>query len=295
MTNLLEVKGLETQFRTREGIIHAVNGISFSLKKGETLGIVGESGSGKSVSMMSMLRLIPEPPGKVVGGEVLFDNQDLLKMSDDEIRNVRGAKISFIFQDPMTSLNPVLTIGEQVAEPYRVHYGVSKAVALNRAIKYLKLVGIPNINERINNYPHQFSGGMRQRVMIAMALICEPQILIADEPTTALDVTIQAQIVDLVNRLQDELGMTIIWITHDLGVIAGLADRINVMYGGYIIETAAVKDLYKNPQHPYTIGLLGSLPRIDQSPNHRLTSIEGLPPVLKEKPNSCPFEPRCHF
>ena len=295
MNKLLEVKGLETHFRTREGVVHAVNGISFSLKKGETLGVVGESGCGKSVSMMSMLRLIPDPPGKVISGEVLFNGQDLLKISDEEIRKIRGSKISFIFQDPMTSFNPVLTIGEQVAEPYRVHFRASKADALKRAIKYLDLVGIPNARERINDYPHQFSGGMRQRVMIAMGLICEPQILIADEPTTALDVTIQAQIVDLVNRLQAELGMTIIWITHDLGIIAGLADRVNVIYGGYIIETAPVKELYKNPQHPYTIGLLGSLPRMNEMAYRRLTSIEGLPPVFFERPYYCPFEPRCQY
>ncbi len=295
MDKLLDVKGLETQFRTREGVVHAVNGISFFLRKGETLGVVGESGCGKSVSMMSMLRLIPDPPGKVVAGEVLFCGQDLLKISDDNIRKIRGSKISFVFQDPMTSFNPVLTIGEQVAEPYRVHFGASKSEGLERAIKYLDLVGIPNARERVNDYPHQFSGGMRQRVMIAMGLICEPQILIADEPTTALDVTIQAQIVDLVNRLQAELGMTIIWITHDLGIIAGLADRVNVMYGGFIIETAPVKELYKNPMHPYTIGLLGSLPRMNETAYRRLTSIEGLPPVLLETPHYCPFESRCQY
>lgn len=295
MADLLTVKGLETQFRTREGIVHAVNGVSFSLKEGETLGIVGESGCGKSVSMMSMLQLIPSPPGKIAAGEVLFQGKDLLKMNDDEIRKIRGAQISVVFQDPMTSFNPVLTIGKQVAEPFMIHTGASKKEAYDRAVKYLELVGIPNARERLNSYPHEFSGGMRQRVMIAMGLICEPQILIADEPTTALDVTIQAQIVELAKRLQDELGMAIIWITHDLGIIAGLADRVNVMYGGYIIETAPVKDLYKNPQHPYTIGLLGSLPRMDETTYRRLTSIEGLPPTLMEKPNYCPFEKRCHF
>ena len=295
MAELLKVNGLETQFRTREGVIHAVNGVSFNLKEGETLGLVGESGCGKSVSMMSMLSLIPSPPGKVVAGEALFQGEDLLTMNSESIRNIRGSKISVVFQDPMTSFNPVLTIGDQTAEPFRIHAGAGKKEALERAIKYLDLVGIPNARERINDFPHQFSGGMRQRVMIAMGLICEPQILIADEPTTALDVTIQAQIIELVKRLRDELGMAIIWITHDLGIIAGLADRVNVMYGGYIIETAPVKDIYKNPQHPYTIGLLGSLPRMDEMGYRRLTSIDGLPPTLLEKPAYCPFEPRCKY
>ena len=295
MAELLQVNGLETQFQTREGVVHAVNGVSFNLKEGETLGIVGESGCGKSVSMMSLLGLIPNPPGKVVAGEARFLGADLLKMTNDEIRKVRGSKISVVFQDPMTSFNPVLTIGDQTAEPYRLHAGAGKKEALERAVKYLDLVGIPNAKDRINEYPHQFSGGMRQRVMIAMGLICEPQILIADEPTTALDVTIQAQIIELVKRLRDELGMAIIWITHDLGIVAGLADRVNVMYGGYIIETAPVKDVYSNPQHPYTIGLLGSLPRMDEREYRRLTSIDGLPPTLLEKPSYCPFESRCRF
>lgn len=295
MADLLKVTGLETQFCTREGVNHAVNGVSFSVKEGETLGVVGESGCGKSVSMMSMLRLIPEPPGKVVAGEALFQGKDLLKMNDQQIRDVRGSKISIVFQDPMTSFNPVLTIGKQVAEPYVIHNNASEKEAEARATKYLEMVGIPNAKDRLKSYPHEFSGGMRQRVMIAMGLICEPQVLIADEPTTALDVTIQAQIVELAKRLQHELGMAMIWITHDLGIIAGLADRVNVMYGGYIIETAPVKDLYKNPQHPYTIGLLGSLPRMDESASRRLVSIDGLPPTLLEKPTYCPFEPRCSF
>ncbi len=295
MGELLEVKGLETQFRTRNGTIHAVNGVSFNLREGETLGIVGESGCGKTVSMMSMLGLIPMPPGKVVAGSAHFDGVDLLKLSNDQMRKVRGSKISVVFQDPMTSFNPVLTIGKQIAEPFMIHNKCSKKEAYDRAIKYLELVGIPNARDRIHEYPHQFSGGMRQRVMIAMGLICEPKILIADEPTTALDVTIQAQIVDLVKRLRDELGMAIIWITHDLGIIAGLADRVNVMYGGYIIETASVKSLYSNPQHPYTIGLLNSLPRMDDRADRRLTSIDGLPPTLLEKPTYCPFEPRCPY
>ncbi len=293
MTDLLNVQGLETRFKTREGTVHAVNGVSFDLKEGETLGIVGESGCGKSVSVLSMLRLIPSPPGKVEAGTAMYQGRDLLTLSDDEIREIRGAQISMVFQDPMTSFNPVLTIGRQVAEPLEIHNGATRAQSEKRAIEILSLVGIPNPKDRLNDYPHQFSGGMRQRVMIAMALICNPQVLIADEPTTALDVTIQAQIVELVKRLQDELGMAIIWITHDLGVIAGLADRVNVMYGGYIIEEAPCKELYANPSHPYTIGLMNSLPRLDESGYRRLESIDGLPPVLLEKPGYCPFAPRC--
>jgi len=295
MADLLNVQGLETHFRVREGYVHAVNGVDFHLKEGETLGIVGESGCGKSVTVMSMLRLIPVPPGKVVAGTAMYQGKDLLKMSPDEIRHIRGAQISMIFQDPMTSFNPVLTIGRQVAEPLEIHMGLSRKAALNRAAEMLAMVGIPNAKDRLNDYPHQFSGGMRQRVMIAMALTCSPQILIADEPTTALDVTIQAQIVDLVKRLRDELGMAIIWITHDLGIIAGLADRVNVMYGGLIIEAAPVKPLYAAPLHPYTQGLLHSLPRMDETEQRRLISIDGLPPVLMTKPTSCPFAPRCTF
>ncbi len=295
MADILKVEGLETHFRTREGTVHAVNGVSFHLKEGETLGIVGESGCGKSVTMMSMLRLIPMPPGKVVAGSALYQGKDLLKMSDEEIRHVRGSQISVVFQDPMTSFNPVLTIGRQVAEPLETHLGMSRNQAYERVTDLMNLVGIPNPKDRLSDYPHQYSGGMRQRMMIAMALTCSPQILIADEPTTALDVTIQAQIVELVKRLRDDLGMAIIWITHDLGIIAGLADRVAVMYGGLIIEEAPVKELYTNPEHPYTIGLLGSLPRLDANQRKRLTSIEGLPPVLFDKPTSCPFAPRCKY
>jgi oligopeptide transport system ATP-binding protein len=295
MADILNVEGLETQFRTREGIVHAVNGVSFHLKEGETLGIVGESGCGKSVTVMSMLRLIPSPPGKVVAGKAVYQGKDLLAMSDEDIRHVRGSQISVVFQDPMTSFNPVITIGKQVAEPLMVHNGLTQTQALDRVAEMFTTVGIPNAKDRLNDYPHQFSGGMRQRAMIAMALVCNPQILIADEPTTALDVTIQAQIVELVKRLRDELGMAIIWITHDLGVIAGLADRMMVMYGGLAIETSPVKNLYTNPQHPYTLGLLGSLPRMDIGDKKRLVSIEGLPPVLFDKPHRCPFSPRCKF
>ena len=292
---LLDVKGLETQFKTPDGIVHAVNGVSFSLEEGETLGLVGESGCGKSVTMLSVLRLIAMPPGKIVAGEAFFRGKDLLKMSQEEIRHVRGAQIAMVFQDPMTSLNPVLTIGVQLEEPLMLHLGINRAQASARSAELLAMVGIPNAKDRLSDYPHQFSGGMRQRVMIAMALSCDPQILIADEPTTALDVTIQAQITELVKRLRDELGMAIIWITHDLGVIAGLARRVSVMYGGYLIEEALVSELYANPQHPYTIGLLGSLPRLDSTRHQRLFSIEGLPPVLYEKPNACPFAPRCKW
>jgi oligopeptide transport system ATP-binding protein len=292
---LLDIKGLETQFKTPDGIVHAVNGVSFGLKEGETLGVVGESGCGKSVTMLSVLGLIPSPPGKVIAGEAFYFGQDLLKMSKEEIRHVRGAQISMVFQDPMTSLNPVLTVGFQLEEMLLLHIGMSRNQARERAAELLGMVGIPKPKDRLNDYPHQFSGGMRQRVMIAMALSCSPQILIADEPTTALDVTIQAQIIELVKRLRDELGMTIIWITHDLGVVAGLAQRVMVMYGGYIIEEAPVKELFASPTHPYTLGLIQSLPRVDRDEHRKLYSIEGLPPVLYQKPTSCPFAPRCKW
>jgi oligopeptide transport system ATP-binding protein len=295
MADLLNVQGLETQFQTREGIVHAVNGVTFEIQEGETLGIVGESGCGKSVTMMSLLRLIPSPPGKVVAGTAKYLDRDLIKMTDDEIRHIRGAQISMIFQDPMTFFNPVLTIGRQVAEPLEVHNGMNRKMAYDRAAQVLDMVGIPRAKDRLDDYPHQFSGGMRQRVMIAMALITNPQLLIADEPTTALDVTIQAQIVELVQRLREELGMAIIWITHDLGIIAGLAKRVAVMYGGCIIEESPVKELYAHPLHPYTIGLLGSLPRMDETTHQRLVSIDGIPPVLFEKPTFCPFAPRCKY
>lgn len=295
MSKLLEISGLETRFRTHLGTIHAVNGISFHLNEGETLGIVGESGSGKSVTVMSLLRLIPSPPGEIVAGTALFNDKDLLQMSDKEMQLVRGSDISMVFQDPMTSFNPVMTIGKQISEAIEIHSTLSTSESIKRAADILELTGIPKARERLNDYPHQFSGGMRQRAMIAMALICNPKILIADEPTTALDVTIQAQIVELVKRLRDEFEMAIIWITHDLGIIAGLADRVAVMYAGYIIEEAPVKILYKNPLHPYTQGLLGSLPRLDSSNREKLVSIRGLPPILYSKPNKCPFLPRCNY
>jgi oligopeptide transport system ATP-binding protein len=292
---VLNVQDLETQFKTPEGIVHAVNGVSFTLDEGETLGVVGESGCGKSVTMLSCLKLIPSPPGKIVAGKAFFKEKDLLQMDMEEIRKVRGAQISMVFQDPMTSLNPVMTIGQQLAEPLLLHMNMNKNEARERSIELLGLVGIPNAEERLKDYPHQYSGGMRQRVMIAMSLSCNPEILIADEPTTALDVTIQAQIVDLVKRLREELGMAIIWITHDLGVVANIAHRVAVMYGGYIIEEAPVKELFANPSHPYTLGLLGSLPKLNETERTRLYSIEGMPPVLYMKPQSCPFVPRCGF
>ena len=292
---LLEVEGLETTFKTPDGIVHAVNGVSFELQEGETLGVVGESGCGKSVTMLSILGLIPSPPGKVVAGSATFFGRDLLKMSVDEIREIRGAQISMVFQDPMTSLNPVLTVGRQLTEPLILHLGMTRQQAEDRAAELLEMVGIPKAKDRLSDFPHQFSGGMRQRVMIAMALSCSPQLLIADEPTTALDVTIQAQLTDLIKRLRSELGMAIIWITHDLGVVAGLAQRVIVMYGGYIIEEAPVNELFANPLHPYTVGLIGSLPRLDESGQRQLISIEGVPPLLFEKPNHCPFAPRCKW
>jgi len=294
-TTLLDVKGLETRFFTQDGVVKAVNGISYSLDESETLAIVGESGCGKSVSVMSLLRLIPEPPGKITGGEALFMGRDLLKMKTDDIRDVRGKEIAMVFQDPMTSLNPVLTVGRQITEVLELHMHMDRQQAKDRAIELLEMVNIPEAAGRIDDYPHQFSGGMRQRVMIAMALSCMPQILIADEPTTALDVTIQAQIVELVKSLRDELGMAIIWITHDLGVVAGLAEKVIVMYAGMIVESAPVNDLYGSPSHPYTIGLLGSLPRVDMVRDERLVSIDGMPPDLIALPEGCPFAARCEY
>ncbi len=275
--------------------MYAVNGVSFSLRSGETVGVVGESGSGKSVTMLSLLRLLPSPPAKITAGSALFHGEDLVTMSDRRIRDTRGSQISMVFQDPMTSFNAVLTIGRQITEPLEVHLKMSRRQARERAADLLDKVGIPNARQRLKDYPHQFSGGMRQRAMIAMALACRPQVLIADEPTTSLDVTIQAQIVQLVKGLREELGMAVIWITHDLGIIAGLAHRVIVMYGGFFVEEAPVRELYANPRHPYTIGLLGSLPRVDVEKRRSLASIDGLPPVLFNRPASCPFAPRCKF
>ena len=257
---VLDVRGLKTVFRTRGGEVHAVNSVSFHLMPGELLGVVGESGSGKSVTMMSLIGLLPSPPAEVRGGEVLLGGVDILKASPDALRHVRGARIGFVFQDPMTSLNPVFTVGNQIMEPLLTHMGMTKAQAADRAVELLELVGIPDARKRLSSYPHQFSGGMRQRVMIAIALACDPEVLIADEPTTALDVTIQAQILELIKELRAKLGMAIVWITHDLGVIAGIADRVMVMYGGQVVEQAPVRDLFADPRHPYTRALLKTIP-----------------------------------
>jgi oligopeptide transport system ATP-binding protein len=295
MAAMLEVKGLRTEFRTAEGIVHAVNGVSYHLTEGETLGIVGESGCGKSVSALSIMRLIPQPPGRIVGGEVLFEGRDLLKLDESAMRQVRGRKIAMVFQDPMTSLNPVLTINRQISEALTLHMGLNASQARSRTIELLNLVGIPDAKRRVDDYPHQFSGGMRQRVMIAMALSCSPRLLIADEPTTALDVTIQAQIVELVKRLQEEFHLAIIWITHDLGVVARLVDKVVVMYAGKVIEEAPVDEIFDNPRHPYTLGLLGSVPRLDEARQATLVPIEGMPPDLTQVFATCPFEPRCPY
>lgn len=295
MKTLLEVKNLVTRFYTKEGIIHAVNGLSYTLDEGESMAIVGESGSGKSVGVMSILRLISSPPGQIESGEALFKGKDLLVATPEELRQIRGNQIAIIFQDPMTSLNPVLTVERQLTEALKTHLGLSKNQARQKAVEMITLVGIPNAEERLSYYPHQFSGGQRQRLMIAMALACEPALLIADEPTTALDVTIQAQIAELIKQLQRRFGMAVIWITHDLGVVAGLVDKVAVMYAGFIIEQAPVRALYKTPSHPYTIGLLRSIPKIDSEAGDRLVPIEGLPPDVREVPNHCLFAPRCPF
>lgn len=290
---VLDVRGLKTVFRTRGGEIHAVNSVSFHLKRGEVLGVVGESGSGKSVTMMSLIGLLPTPPAEIRGGEVMLGDRDLLKIDAESLRQVRGAKVGFVFQDPMTSLNPVFTVGMQIMEPLREHMGMDKAQAEARAVELLELVGIPDAKKRLKSYPHQFSGGMRQRVMIAIALACNPDVLIADEPTTALDVTIQAQILELVKELRQKLGMAIIWITHDLGVIANIADRVLVMYGGQVAEHGPVKDLFANPRHPYTRALLKTIPSISGQREARLQVIEGQPPILSGAPSACPFRARC--
>lgn len=295
MTLLLQIKDLATCFHTHEGVVQAVNGISFDVHEGEIVGIVGESGSGKSVSMLSVMRLIPEPPGKIERGKVIFEGKDLLQLNEQELEKIRGNQIAMIFQDPMTSLNPVLTVGFQLIESIKLHQQLNKTQARARAIQLLELVGIPNPESRLNAYPHQFSGGMRQRVMIAMGISCSPALLIADEPTTALDVTIQAQIIDLVKKLQARLGMTVIWITHDLGVIARLVDRVLVMYSGFVVEDAPVDELFANPRHPYTLGLLASLPRLNEVPGTKLSPIPGQPPNLIELSPGCPFISRCRF
>jgi oligopeptide transport system ATP-binding protein len=295
MAKLLEVKNLSTHFFTPDGVVKAVNGISYDLNEGETLGIVGESGSGKSVSALSLMRLIPWPPGKIVTGEILYRGDNLLNFSQDEMRHIRGKEIAMIFQDPMTSLNPVITISKQIGETLQLHLGMTQKQARTRTIELLKLVGIPSAEQRLDSYPHQFSGGMRQRVMIAMALSCNPKLLIADEPTTALDVTIQAQILELIRRLKSEFNTAVIFITHDLGVVAGLCDRVIVMYGGRIMEEAPTVQIFGEPRHPYTLGLLKSVPRLDEERKERLEPIPGMPPDMVNPIPGCPFYPRCTY
>ncbi|MCC7022729.1 MAG: ABC transporter ATP-binding protein [Thermomicrobiales bacterium] len=292
---MLEVRNLKTQFQTQDGIVKAVDDVSFYVMPGETLGVVGESGCGKSMTGLSIMRLIPSPPGKIVAGEILFNGDDILRMSDDQVRSIRGNDIAMIFQDPMTSLNPVLTINRQISEALQLHMGMNKSQARQRTIELLRMVGIPNAEERIDQYPHQFSGGMRQRVMIAMALSCNPKLLIADEPTTALDVTIQAQILDLMRVLQTERDTGVILVTHSMGVVAGMADRIQVMYAGHIVETSSTEEIFANPRHPYTVGLLKSIPRLDATRKEKLEPIRGLPPDLIDLPDMCPFVPRCNY
>ncbi len=292
---LLDVKNLQTYFKTDNGILKAVDGVSFTVHEGETVGLVGESGCGKSVTNLSIMKLVPSPPGKVVGGEVFYRGTDIMKLKESELRNIRGNKISMIFQDPMTSLNPYLKISTQMIETIRLHQKVSKKQARERAIEMLKLVGIPAAESRIDCYPHQFSGGMRQRVMIAMALSCNADLLIADEPTTALDVTIQAQILELIKKISVEMKTAVILITHDLGVVAGMCDKVCVMYAGRIVESADTDTLYANPNHPYTQGLIASVPRMDGKKEERLFSIEGQPPNVIDLPPCCPFHPRCPY
>lgn len=288
---ILDVQELRTSFFTEDGEVRAVDGVSFKVARGRTLGIVGESGCGKSVTSLSILRLIPSPPGKIVGGKIFFNGKDLIGLSSGEMRAVRGNEISMIFQEPMTSLNPVFTIGNQIREAVLVHRKVSRRQAHERAIEMLKLVGIPSPEERIEDYPHQLSGGMRQRVMIAMALSCDPKVLIADEPTTALDVTIQAQILDLLRELRSRIGLSLVLITHDLGVVAEVADHVAVMYAGKIIEQGSVRDIFSNPRHPYTQGLLGSIPVPGKT--KRLVAISGIVPSMLELPRGCRFQDRC--
>jgi oligopeptide transport system ATP-binding protein len=290
---LLSVRGLTTRFRTERGTVLAVDNVSFDVHSGETVAIVGESGSGKSVTALSLLRLIPNPPGEIVSGEIVFDGTDLLKLDDAGIRAIRGNRIAMIFQEPMSSLNPALTVGRQIGEPVNLHRRAPWSAAIERARELLDLVRIPDATTRVNAYPHQFSGGMRQRAMIAMSLACEPQLIIADEPTTALDVTVQAQVLDLLQDLARKARSALILITHDLGVVARYADRVIVMYGGRVVETAPAKQLYSNPSHPYTRGLLASIPRLDGDTRKRLVPIEGQPPNLAALPPGCAFAPRC--
>jgi oligopeptide/dipeptide ABC transporter ATP-binding protein len=295
MAKLLEIKNLRTYFYTDDGVARSVDGVSYDIDRGETLGVVGESGCGKSVTALSIMRLIPDPPGKITGGEILFNGRNLLELSEEQMRGIRGNDISMIFQEPMTSLNPVFTVGRQIDETVILHQKVSKAEARNRSIEMLKLVGIPAPEQRYKEYPHQLSGGMRQRVMIAMALACNPSLLIADEPTTALDVTVQAQILELITRLQEEFGMGVIMITHDLGVIAEVSDRVAVMYAAKIVEYATADEVFYNPKHPYTIGLLKSIPRLGDDSRARLATIEGTVPAPTNFPVGCHFCTRCQY
>ncbi|HLF08164.1 MAG TPA: ABC transporter ATP-binding protein [Dehalococcoidia bacterium] len=295
MGTLLDVKDLRTYFYTDDGVVKAVDGVTYDLQEGETLALVGESGCGKSVSALSLMRLIPWPPGKTISGEVIFDGEDILKISEEQMRHIRGNRMTMIFQEPMTCLNPVLSIGTQMSETLELHMSMDKNEARQRSIEMLRLVGIPDSERRLVDYPHQFSGGMRQRVMMAMAMACNPRLLLADEPTTALDVTIQAQVLELVKRLSDEFGTSVILITHNLGIVARHADRVNVMYAGRIIERANAADLYREPRHPYSLGLLRSVPRLDQSRKEKLEPIEGLPPDLINLPSGCASWPRCKY
>ena len=295
VARVLEIEDLRTQFFTTEGTVRAVDGISYTVDEGEAVALVGESGCGKSVSALSILRLIPDPPGRIVGGRIRFMGRDLLGLSDTEIRAVRGRRIAMVFQEPMTSLNPVLTIGRQLTETLEHHLGMDKEAARARAVELLRMVGISDPEQRLGQYPHHFSGGMRQRVMIAMALCCEPELIIADEPTTALDVTIQAQILELMKDLARRLGVALIIITHNLGVVARYADRVNVMYAGKIIESGSAHEIYHNSHHPYTLGLLSSVPRLDQPRKEKLDPIEGQPPDLSRLDEGCAFRPRCRF
>ncbi|GAC1381718.1 MAG: ABC transporter ATP-binding protein [Ktedonobacteraceae bacterium] len=293
--NLLEVQDLKLHFKVKAGKVRAVDGVSFAIKPGEKIGVVGESGCGKSVTALSIMRLIPQPPGEFAGGSVLFDGQDLLDLPESAMRKIRGSKIGMIFQDPMTCLNPTMTVGRQIMEGLKIHLKLSTDQAKRRAVALLEQVGIPDAAARINSYPHQFSGGMRQRVMIAIALACNPKLLIADEPTTALDVTVQAQILELISGVCSEFGTAVIIITHDLGVVAGMTDRVVVMYAGKVVETAPTDELFANPRHPYTLGLLASIPRLDEARDSELKTIEGAPPDLLKPPPGCPFMPRCAF
>ncbi|MBI4283016.1 MAG: ABC transporter ATP-binding protein [Chloroflexi bacterium] len=293
MSALLEVRNLATYFHTQDGVVKAVDGVSYDVSQGETIALVGESGCGKTVSALSILRLIAEPPGKIASGKILFDGLDLLKLSRKEMRNIRGARIAMIFQEPLTSLNPVLTVGRQITEALEYHRKMSRQVALEEAIRLLGLVGIPQPERRVNDYPHHFSGGMRQRAMIAIAISCQPELIIADEPTTVVDVTIQAQLLELIRGITKELGTALILITHNLGIVARYAHRVYVMYAGRIVEHGSALDVYHHPAHPYTAGLLSSVPRLDEPRKVRLVPIEGQPPDLIKPPEGCAFRPRC--